>query len=53
VVLAQHVGGDGDVLHDARQVREAKVDELAAFVLDQSENFFGCAFRHGSSLRVR
>jgi len=40
---------DGDVLHDAGKVREAQVHELASFVLDELQNFLGCAFRHGSS----
>jgi hypothetical protein len=47
VVLAQDRRRDRDVLHDARQVREAEVDELAAFVLDEGEDFFGGAFLHG------
>jgi hypothetical protein len=49
VVLAQDVSRDGHVLHDAGQVREAEIDELAAFVLHQLQYFFGGAFLHGSS----
>ena len=49
VVLTQNVSRNGHVLHDAGQVREAEVDELAAFVLHQLQYFFGSAFLHGSS----
>ena len=49
VILTQHMGGNGDVLHDAGQVRKAKIDELAALVLHQLQYFFGGAFLHGSS----
>jgi hypothetical protein len=40
---------NGDVLHDAGKIDESKIDELAAFGLDVSQNFFGGAFLHGSS----
>ncbi|CAB4324643.1 unannotated protein [freshwater metagenome] len=49
VVKREHVGGNGDVLHDAGKIDESKIDELAAFGLDVGQNFFGGAFLHGSS----
>ena len=36
-------------LYDAGKIDESKIDELAAFSLDVSQNFFGGAFLHGSS----
>ncbi|CAB4689845.1 unannotated protein [freshwater metagenome] len=49
MTLAQNTGGNRHVLHDAGQVREAEIDEFAAFVLHQLQYFFGGAFLHGSS----
>ena len=36
--LTEHVGGNGDVLHDAGQVAEPQVDEVAPFALHQREH---------------
>jgi hypothetical protein len=49
VIKREHVSWDGDVLHDAGEIDESKIDELAAFGLDVGQNFFGGAFLHGSS----
>ena len=49
VVLAEDRGRNRDVLHDAGQIREAQVDELATLILHQLQYFFGSAFLHDSS----
>ena len=49
VIEREHMGGDRDVLHDAGEIDESKIDELAAFGLDEGQDFFGGAFLHGSS----
>ena len=45
-------GRHREVLHQARQVAEADVDDLDALVGDQAEHLVGCALVHGGSLRL-
>ena len=44
------MGGDREVLHEARQVDEPEVDDLDALVLHQAEHFRRGPLLHGSSL---
>ncbi len=44
--------GDGEVLHQARQVAEPDVDDLDVLVGDEAEHLVGGPLVHGRYLRV-
>ena len=49
-VLGQLVSGHREMLHETRQVAEADVDDLDAFVPGKSDDFGSGPVLHGSSL---